>query len=120
MTSTVRVLAIVMIAASVSTFDYAIGRVNRTDQAILFREHRAIMSGTSPSPYRYRILAPLLIEAGTDVGAQFTDRETAFHRTVAIYDGVALILLFTTLYTYCRHWFSEERALIGVLLVACT
>jgi hypothetical protein len=116
MTERRRLLAIVVMAVSVSTFDY-VHRVT-PDQVLL--EHRAIVDGVAQDPYRYRILAPAVIDATTWVAARFAPYGTAFAAAEAAYDAVALMLMLALLYRYLRCWFAEDAAMVGMLLVACT
>src|SRR6476659_9236375 len=116
-------LALLVMACSVSVFDYSMGRVgqpNRELLALRLQDHLAVVRGEGPDPYRYRVLAPLIIHAVTKPLTAFVSYDTAFHAVSAVFYFSALLLLLWVLETYLELWFTEEQALIGVLLVGCT
>lgn len=74
--------------------------------------HRAIVDGTAQNPHRYRVLAPVLVQAlfqsQTDTGV------------LVAYVGahvVALPAMLGALYLYWRKWVSPLAALVGVVFV---
>jgi len=69
-----------------------------------------VLHGTADSPYRYRILTPLILSA-LERGIGYTSAYMVFH-------GGVVMGLFAALYTWLRHWASSSRALVGCLIVA--
>jgi len=82
--------------------------------------HNEIVQGTAPSPYKYRLLVPNLTEMITRGLSQFLPPKNAFLFSYALYDLITFLFLFGTLFWYLRFWFSEEKCLLGILLVGCT
>ena len=112
-------LAVLMIAASVTAFDYGIGRVDPYLRQARWESFNAMADGTIPAPYRYRVLVPYGMKQLVGL-AESSKAEVVFHRLDALFDAAAIMLLLWTLHWYLRQWFQADHALIGVLLTACT
>jgi hypothetical protein len=76
--------------------------------------HRDIMSHTAIAPYRYRVLAPLLVNL---IGAQDNGHFLASYFTFQI---VQFALFFVGLHQWLKHWADERSALMGGLITALT
>jgi hypothetical protein len=81
---------------------------------------RAILGGGAPSPYRYRILAPLIIETLARLFDLFQPTREAYRAAFACFSFGALSLVLGGLYKYLRRWFETPWALVGILLAAAT
>lgn len=81
--------------------------------------HNQILEGTAPSPYRYRILVPFVVEVFTKALSTVLPIRASFLLSYGIYDLLAVFFLLAMLFIWLRTWFNEE-ALIGVLFVAAT
>ena len=90
--------------------------IDLRDPSFSFGLHERIIAGDSGSPYRYRVLVPLLLEAGTRAFAAVLaePRERAFMHASAVYDCVGLVAQLLALYALMRQWFSPRQALVGV------
>jgi hypothetical protein len=113
-------LAAIFVAASaVTALDYGLGP---GDSALTARRdiHRGIFAHTANAPDRYRVLAPLIVEAPTRWLARSMPYDAAYDRASAVFYVAAMTALLWTLFAYLRTWFTDEQALAGVLLVACT
>jgi hypothetical protein len=122
MTSGMRKISPVIVAAlaaaiSVAAYDYAFDKAVR---ATRMREHHEVVSGVIQAPIRYRVLVPMALEPVIAAAATSVARETAFTAVYAAYYAAALFAIVLTLFVYTRRWFSDEQALAGALLVACT
>ena len=84
-----------------------------------FALHQAIIEGTAPSPYRYRILVPFIAEPFIRYSPTSNYKE-AFVLTYEIYDLLAIFFLLAALFIWLKNWFTREQALTGVLFVAAT
>ena len=82
--------------------------------------HKHIVGGPAPSPYRYRLLVPHLVELAIRMASAYTSPKWAFLLSYFIYDLVAFVVLFGSLLWYLRGWFDRLASLLGVLLVAST
>ncbi|MGH9139837.1 MAG: hypothetical protein ACRD2I_01700 [Vicinamibacterales bacterium] len=82
--------------------------------------NRGILDHTAPSPYRYRVLVPFLLQPITAVAGHFMADELAFRRIYDVYYLLAFVSLLQTLRWYLRLWYTDQEALIGALLVAAT
>lgn len=78
--------------------------------------HEQIIAGEAGSPYRYRILSPLLAEALTPFipSAPIVANASAY----TLLHAIMFPLMFAAVYRWLRVWLSPDRALIGVLVFA--
>ncbi len=88
--------------------------IDLRDPAFSYGLHERILSGESGSPYRYRVLVPILLESITRALSRFEARQVAFLHASAIYDCLGLLAQLLALYALAREWFSPRQALIGV------
>jgi hypothetical protein len=113
-------LAAVFVAASaVTALDYSffVG-----DPTLVSRRsiHQGVLAHTATAPDRYRLLAPLMVEGPVRVLEQWMPRDLAFDRVYAVFYVTAMTALLWSLFAYLRVWFTDEQALIAVLIVAST
>ena len=95
-------------------------QLDRSTLSLRMTLHDQIIDNTALSPYRYRILIPLIAEAFARVLSAACSREIAFRLAYAICDLTAVAVLLIALFVWLREWFSTDRSLIGVLFVAGT
>jgi hypothetical protein len=88
--------------------------IDLRDPAASFGVHERIIGGDAGSPYRYRVLVPLLLETLTRALSVVEPRPTAFLHASAIYDCLGLVSQLLALYALVRQWFSARQALVGV------
>jgi hypothetical protein len=113
-------LAAIFVAASaVTALDYSffVG-----DPTLVARRsiHHGVLAHTATAPDRYRLLAPVIVEGPVRVLQQWMPRDVAFDRVYAVFYLAAMAALLWSQFAYLRIWFSDEQALIGVLLLAST
>jgi hypothetical protein len=84
------------------------------DPTFSIAQQQHVISGEAGSPYRYRVLVPLLLEAGTRALAFVEPRNVAFLHASAVYDCLGLVAQLLALYVLAREWFSAIQALVGV------
>jgi hypothetical protein len=113
-------LAAIFVAASaVTALDYSffVG-----DPTLVARRsiHQGVLAHTATAPDRYRLLAPVIVEGPVRVLQQWMPRDVAFDRVYAVFYLAAMAALLWSQFAYLRIWFSDEQALIGVLLLAST
>jgi hypothetical protein len=84
------------------------------DPAFSLSQQQHVISGIAGSPYRYRVLVPWLVEAGTHAFALVSLRDVAFLQASAVYDCLGFVAQFLALYALARQWFSPIQALVGV------
>jgi hypothetical protein len=82
--------------------------------------HMQILSATAVSPYRYRVLAPLVSEGMTQAFSLVIPHNWAFYLAYGILDFTAIFVFLTMLYLYLREWFTWEQALLGILFTGAT
>jgi hypothetical protein len=113
-------LAAIFVAASaVTALDYSF--VVGEPTLLARREiHHSVFNHTATAPERHRWLAPLFIEGAIKVFGRGTPYDVAFDRTYAVFYVVAITAMIWALFAYLRVWFSDEQALIAVLLFAST
>lgn len=109
--------AIFVTAAATNANDYSF-LVPRQDVRVAM--HRAVIDHTAPSPTRYQVLVPYLVEPVVQRLAPRMTYEAAFRRVYAAYYLSALTALFAVLFWYLSLWFSDVQALAGSLLVGST
>lgn len=78
--------------------------------------HEQIIAGDAGSPYRYRILSPMLAETLMPLipGAPIIANAAAY----TLLHAIMFPLMFAALYHWLRVWLTADRALIGVLVFA--
>jgi hypothetical protein len=76
--------------------------------------HAQILNATAVSPYRYRVLAPLVCEGMTRAFSLLIPHDWAFYLAYGMLDFASIFLLLAALYLYLREWFTWEQALLGV------
>ncbi|MBK8025434.1 MAG: hypothetical protein IPK19_29580 [Chloroflexi bacterium] len=81
-----------------------------------YARHREVIEGTAPSPYRYRILSPILVEAM----ARTIPQDPAIGNAVAYTLAHALVLpiMFVLVYRWLKTQAEDQSALFGTLLLA--
>jgi hypothetical protein len=114
------ILAILVAASAVPAFDYAITRVGDDIRAGRLESFDAIVAGTAPAPYRYRVLVPYTIAPLVTLAGHVWPHAVALHRIDAIFVGAALAALLGSLYLYLCNWYPPPYALIGALFVSAT
>jgi hypothetical protein len=72
------------------------------------------------APHRYRVLVPLTLQPIIAVAGRFMTSEQAFQRVYDVFYLIAFAVMLLALGTYLRSWFTEDQALVGILLVAAT
>jgi hypothetical protein len=77
-------------------------------------EQQNVISGAAGSPYRYRVLVPMLLDGLTRTLAVLGLGNVAFLYAWAIYDCLAVMAQLLALYALARQWFSPTEALVGV------
>jgi hypothetical protein len=83
-------------------------------RAFIYSQQQNVIGGTAGSPYRYRVLVPLLLEAGTRAFSGITSREVAFLQASLVYDCVGFTLQLCALYALLRQFFSSAHAFVGL------
>ncbi len=111
--------AVFVAAAAVTALDYSffVG-----DPTLVARRqiHHGVLSHTATAPDRYRLLAPAIVEGPMRVLRQWMPPEAAFDRVYAVFYLAAMTALLWSQFAYLRVWFTDEQALIAVLLLAST
>lgn len=80
------------------------------------RLHAAIVEHTAPSPYRYRVLAPYVMQAVLwCLPAPARASAAAHHAVYLSADFLLFCGILLALYGFLRQWFAREHALIGAL-----
>ncbi len=111
--------AIILSVAAVLAYAY-FRQVDKPNFEPRLALHRQIIDGSAPSPYRYRILAPLISEALRHGFVHVVPEKNAFLSAYAVFDFAALFFSVMLLFVYLRQWFSREQALVGTLFAAAT
>jgi hypothetical protein len=88
--------------------------IDLRDPGFSYGLHQRIIAGDAGSPYRYRVLVPLVLETLTRAFAWVEPREIAFLHASAVYDCVGLVAQLLALYALARQWFSSLQSLVGV------
>ncbi len=114
------ILALLIAAASVPAFDYAIGRVSPADRDGRFAMYQAMRDGTSTAPYRYRVLVPWAMSPIVRAAETLWPPAVAFHRVNMAFSFTALVMLLWAVVRYLSNWFPTDTSLVGALLVAAT
>jgi hypothetical protein len=83
------------------------------NQELCYDLHQAIMNHTAPSPYRYRIFAPAI---GQMLAPDLSD--AGIQTGYVIFHLFAFALIYSGLYLWLRRWMNEDRALLGVFIMA--
>jgi len=111
--------AVLCAAAAVTSLDYSF---HPGESTLLARRgfHDGIINATANAPERYRVLIPVMVEGPIRLFARVMPYEQAFDRAYAIFYFLAMVSMLWALHTYLTEWFTDDQALVGVLLVACT
>jgi hypothetical protein len=112
-------IALAVMACSLSAFDYGIAKVSPEEQTDRAALHRSILRGEAPSPYRYRVLAPLVIESLAAAARPVWGADASFRRAFTLVAFASLVALLLSQYAYLKVWFTDEQALVGMLALAC-
>lgn len=116
---TITLAAIFVAASAVTALDYAF--VAGAPALDARRDiHRSIFNHTATEPDRYRLLAPLVVEGAIRILLPSSPFDAAFDRVYAVFYLTAMTAMLWAIFAYVRVWFSDEQALIAVLLVAST
>lgn len=116
---TLVVHGIVFLVSCMSAFFLYI-TVDRPNYEERLALHNQIIHGTAPSPYKYRLLVPNLTELVSQLGGVILPPKKAFLLSYALYDLIAFLFLFGTLFWFLKFWFNEEKSLLGILIVGST
>jgi hypothetical protein len=111
--------AVFCAAAAVTSLDYSF---HAGENTLLARRgfHQGILNSTANAPERYRVLIPAIVEGPIRAFARVMPYEHAFDRAYAIFYFLAIVLMLWSIYAYLTEWFTDDQALVGALLVACT
>jgi hypothetical protein len=112
-------LAILISVATALAYGYFLD-VNYRDYERRVELHAAILDGSAPAPYRYRVLVPVACEAISRALAPVTGERWSFLLAYGIYEEIAFLLFFLALFRFLRLWSSTGGALMGVLFVGAT
>jgi hypothetical protein len=82
--------------------------------------HQQVVAQSAPSPARYRILVPVVLEVPIRILAKVMPYDKAFGRVYAVFYFVALVTLLAMLVYELSLWFTLEQAMVGALLVGST
>ena len=88
--------------------------IDLRDPSFSFGLHERIIAGDAGSPYRYRVLVPILLESMTRAFALVEPRDVGFLHASAVYDCLGLVGQLLALYALARQWFSSIQSLVGV------
>jgi hypothetical protein len=119
-----RKFAIVYFSLALTFTFYHAQTINRRFWNERSEFHQAIVRGDFRSPYQYRILAPLLAEAGGSVVEKIfslsSPKSSAGAREIfyVLQRLIATFLLFIFFHLYLRTWFTAELAFAGTLMLA--
>lgn len=107
---------IILSVSLVITYNYFhfVERPNVTERMVI---HDSIVEGDAPSPYRYRVLVPLVTQGLTDFFAAATSLSYRYSWILSyiIYDLSAIFLFLSTLYLFLMEWHRRIFSLAGVL-----
>lgn len=111
--------AVFCAAAAVTSLDYSF---HPGENTLLARRgfHHGILNSTANAPERYRVLIPAIVEGPIRALARVMPYDQAFDRAYAIFYFLAVVLMLWSIYAYLTEWFTDDQALVGALLVACT
>ena len=111
--------AVFCAAAAVTSLDYSF---HPGESTLLARRgfHHGILNRTANAPERYRVLIPAIVEGPIRALASVMPYEQAFDRAYAIFYLLAMVSMLWSIYAYLTEWFTDDQALVGALLVACT
>ena len=88
--------------------------IDLRDPAFSYGLHERIIGGDAGSPYRYRVLVPILLELLTRAFSMAEPRDIGFLHASAVYDCLGLVAQLLALYALVRQWFSSTQSLVGV------
>jgi len=113
------VLALILSVSAVVAYGY-LTRVDRPYLEPRIGLHSRIIEGSAPSPYRYRVLVPLIAEVAIRGLSTAIPYERAFLLSYAMYDLLGVFFILVMLFLWLEKWFPRAWALSGVLFVAAT
>jgi hypothetical protein len=79
--------------------------------------HHEIIAKSAPSPYRYRILVPLLAEGGARIGSGALGYDRALLFAYALLEALAIVLAVLVLYSFFANFFEPWEAFLGGVVV---
>jgi hypothetical protein len=88
--------------------------IDLQDPRFIFGQQQNVIANQAGSPYRYRVLVPVLLELGTHAFAPIGPPQTAFESASLVYDCLGFLAQLTILYALFRQFFSANQSLIGV------
>jgi hypothetical protein len=83
-----------------------------------FTQQQNAFNGQAGSPYRYRVLVPAILQAGTWVFAFVGSQQQAFQAASLSYECLGLTFQLIVLYALLRQFFSPLHSLVGVTFTA--
>jgi hypothetical protein len=85
-----------------------------------FTQQQNAFNGNAGSPYRYRVLVPAILAAGTRMFAYLAvgSPQQAFQAASLAYECVGLTFQLVVLYALLRQFFSPLHSLVGVTFTA--
>jgi hypothetical protein len=109
-------ILIILSISLVITYNY-FHFVERPDIDRRMQLHDSIIRGEARSPYRYRILVPMLTQGMTEALEKVTplSYRKAWILAYIIYDFAAIFLFLTTLYIFLTKWHAQLPSLAGTL-----
>lgn len=108
-------LILILSVSAVIAYGY-FNRVDRPNFELRFELHNQIITGTAPSPYRYRILVPLTAEILTKVLSVILPVNASFLLAYAIYDLLAIFFLLVALFFWLKTWFRRDQGTCWLLV----
>jgi hypothetical protein len=88
------------------------------DPRFSFSQQQNVTADTAGSPYRYRVLVPFLLAAGTRLFGLVASSQTAFLDATFVYDVLVLTLQLVVLYVWFREFFEPLHSVLGVTFTA--
>ena len=83
-----------------------------------FTQQQNAFSGIAGSPYRYRVLVPVLLEMGMRAFAFVGSPQQAFQAASLTYECAGFVMQFLALYALFRQFFAALTAFLGVTFAA--
>jgi hypothetical protein len=114
-----KIIAIIISITAVIVDGYLL-RVFSPNISAIFALHHDILSGNAQSPYRYRVLVPIITEGLSLILSIFTSPSNALKLAYHVYFYTSVFTMFTLLFYYTKLFFPKLISLIGVLFVAST
>jgi hypothetical protein len=83
-----------------------------------FTQQQNAFNGNAGSPYRYRVLVPVLLEMGMRALAFVSSPQQAFQAASLAYECIGLSLQLLAMYALLRQFFTPIHVLIGITFSA--